>query len=45
MRHQYLYLDPDLIRQILAGLDLLRLFNQLVLASGGDVDEAMDWMR
>src|ERR1700730_10703233 len=45
MRHQYLHLDPELIRQILAGLDLLRLFNQLVLASGGDVDEAMDWMR
>jgi len=45
VRHQYLYLDPDLIRQILAGLDLLRLFNQLVLASGGDVAEAMDWMR
>jgi len=45
MRHQYLYLDPELIRQLLAGLDLLRLFNQLVLASGGDVEEAMDWMR
>jgi Ca-activated chloride channel homolog len=45
MRHQYLYLDPDLIRAILAGLDLLRLFNQLVLATGGDVEEAMDWMR
>jgi Ca-activated chloride channel homolog len=45
MRHQYLYLDPELIQQILAGLDLLRLFNQLVLATGGDVEEAMDWMR
>ena len=45
MRHQYLYLDPELIKAILAGLDLLRLFNQLVLASGGDVEEAMDWMR
>jgi Ca-activated chloride channel family protein len=45
MRHQYLYLDPELIRQLLAGLDLLRLFNQLVLASGGEVEEAMDWMR
>jgi Ca-activated chloride channel homolog len=45
MRHQYLYLDPDLIKALLAGLDLLRLFNQLVLASGGDVEEAMDWMR
>ena len=45
MRHRYLFLDPALIRAILAGLDLLRLFNQLVLASGGDVEEAMEWMR
>jgi Ca-activated chloride channel family protein len=45
MRHQYLYLDPELIQALLAGLDLLRLFNQLVLATGGDVEEAMDWMR
>jgi len=45
MRHRYRHLDPELVRAILAGLDLLRLFNQLVLASGGDVDEAMEWMR
>ncbi len=45
MRHQYLYLDPALIQAILAGLALLRLFNQLVLATGGDVEEAMEWMR
>jgi Ca-activated chloride channel homolog len=45
MRHQYLYLDPALIQAILAGLDLLRLFNQLVLATGGDVEEATEWMR
>lgn len=45
MRHQYIYLDPALIQALLAGLDLLRLFNQLVLATGGDVDEAMEWMR
>lgn len=45
MRHKYFHLDPELIRRLLAGLDLLRLFNQLVLASGGDVEEAMDWMR
>lgn len=45
MRHQYLYLDPALIQALLAGLDLLRLFNQLVLATGGDVEEAMEWMR
>src|SRR5947209_18250290 len=45
MRHKYFYLDPRIIQEILAGLDLLRLFNQLVLASGGDVEEAMEWMR
>jgi len=45
MRHRYFHLDPALLQAILAGLDLMRLFNQLVLASGGDVDEAMDWMR
>jgi uncharacterized protein with von Willebrand factor type A (vWA) domain len=45
VRHRYFYLDPELIKAILAGLDLLRLFNQLVLATGGDVEEAMDWMR
>ncbi|HYO15112.1 MAG TPA: VWA domain-containing protein [Thermoanaerobaculia bacterium] len=45
MRHQYVYLDPALLEAILAGLDLLKLFNQLVLASGGDVEEAMEWMR
>src|SRR6185503_4480517 len=39
MRHQYLYLDPELIQAILAGLDLLRMFNQLVLASGGAFEE------
>lgn len=45
MRHRYSYLDPDLIRQILAELGLRRLFNHLLLQSGGDVEEAMRWMR
>ncbi len=45
MRHRYLHLDPDLLAQLLANLDLQRLFQQLLLASGGDVDEAMEWMR
>ncbi len=45
MRHRYAHLDPELVRAILAGLDLLRLFNQLLLAAGGDAEEAMDWMR
>jgi uncharacterized protein with von Willebrand factor type A (vWA) domain len=45
MRHRYGYLDPDLIRQLLAGMGLRRLFNQLLLQTSGDVDEAMRWMR
>ena len=45
MRHRYSYLDPELIRQLLAEMGLRRLFNQLLLQSGGDVDEAMRWMR
>ncbi len=45
MRHRYAHLDPALLAALLAGLDLLRLFNQLVLASGGDPEEAMEWMR
>ncbi len=45
MRHRYSYLDPDLIRQLLAEMGLRRLFNHLVLQSGGDVEEAMRWMR
>ncbi|HVE70264.1 MAG TPA: VWA domain-containing protein [Thermoanaerobaculia bacterium] len=45
MRHRYGYLDPDLIRQLLSEMGLRRLFNHLLLQSGGDVDEAMRWMR
>src|SRR3954463_9448620 len=45
MRHRYSYLDPDLIRQLLAEMGLRLLFNHLLLQSGGDVDEAMRWMR
>ncbi|MFQ5526314.1 MAG: VWA domain-containing protein [Thermoanaerobaculia bacterium] len=45
MRHRFFHLDPDLLDSILAGLSLERLFNQLLLASGGDVEEAMNWMR
>jgi uncharacterized protein with von Willebrand factor type A (vWA) domain len=45
MRHRYSHLDPDLIRQLLAEMGLRRLFNQLLLQSGGDVEEAMRWMR
>jgi Ca-activated chloride channel family protein len=44
-RHRYSFLDPDLIRRLLAEMGLRRLFNQLLLQSGGDVEEAMRWMR
>ena len=45
MRHRYLHLDPDLLRRLLAELDLTRIFNHLLLAAGGDPEEAMNWMR
>jgi len=45
MRHRYSYLDPELLDQLLANLDLARLFNELLLASGGDVEQTMEWMR
>ncbi len=45
MRHRYSYLDPDLLRELLAGLDLLRIFNHLLLASGGNVEDAMELMH
>ncbi len=45
MRQRYSYLDPDLIRQFLSEMGLRRLFNHLLLQSGGDVEEAMRWMQ
>ena len=45
MRHRYRHLDPALLQALLAGLDLQRLFNQLLLAAAGDVETAMEWMR
>jgi len=45
MRHRCSWLDPELIRQLLAEMGLRRLFNQLLLQTGGDVEEAMRWMR
>src|SRR5438477_1507125 len=44
-RQRYSFLDPELIRRLLAAMGLRRLFNQLLLQSGGDVEEAMRWMR
>jgi uncharacterized protein with von Willebrand factor type A (vWA) domain len=45
MRHRYLHLDPSLLQSLMAGMELQRLFQQLLLASGGDAEEAMEWMR
>jgi Ca-activated chloride channel family protein len=45
MRHRYLHLDPALLKELLEGLDLLRLFNQLLLAGAGDAERARAWMR
>jgi Ca-activated chloride channel homolog len=45
MRHRYSFLDPELIRRLLAGMGLRRLFNQILLQVAGDVEEAMRWMR
>ncbi|HVN74950.1 MAG TPA: VWA domain-containing protein [Thermoanaerobaculaceae bacterium] len=44
MRHRYTHLDRELIAQLLAELDLRRLFNQLLLAAGGDAERAREWM-
>lgn len=45
MRHRYRYLDPNLVEALLQGMGLQRLFNQLLLAAGGDVDQTMEWMK
>ncbi|HLJ75400.1 MAG TPA: hypothetical protein VKU62_12490, partial [Thermoanaerobaculia bacterium] len=45
MRQRFSYLDPDLIRQLLAEMGLRRLFNHLLLQTGGDAEEAMRWMK
>ncbi|MBZ0115007.1 MAG: VWA domain-containing protein [Thermoanaerobaculia bacterium] len=45
MRHRYLHLDPELLRGLKIDGDLRRLFQQLLLVTGGDTEEAMAWMR
>lgn len=45
MRHVYTFFDPSWIQQILDEQALRRLFNELLLQSGGDPERAMDWMR
>ena len=45
MRHRYGYLDPSLLQALVEQLGLQELFQKLVLAAGGDAEEAMAWMR
>ena len=45
MRHRYAHLDPRLLQALMEEMSLQNLFNQLVLAAGGDPEQAMEWMR
>jgi uncharacterized protein with von Willebrand factor type A (vWA) domain len=45
VRHRYRKLDPALIGALRRQLDLRRLFQELLLLSGSEVEEALEWMR
>ena len=45
MRYRYADFPLDLLRQLLTMQELVKLFLQLVLQSGGDVEEALRWMK
>jgi Ca-activated chloride channel family protein len=45
MRYRYSEYPVDLLRQLLTYQDLVKLFLQLVLQTGGDVEEALRWMQ
>src|SRR5258706_13467292 len=45
MRYRYEDYPVDLLRQLLTYQELVKLFLQLVLQTGGDVEEALKWMR
>jgi uncharacterized protein with von Willebrand factor type A (vWA) domain len=45
VRHRFRHLDPSVLQALMEGLGLRELFQKLILAAGGDVDEAMEWMR
>jgi len=45
MRHVYSWLDPARLAELLASLDLRKLFNKLLLMAGGDVERALAWLR
>ena len=45
MRYRYEDYPVDLLRQLLTYQELVKLFLQLVLQTGGDVEEALRWMQ
>ncbi|HEX9149762.1 MAG TPA: hypothetical protein VF958_11430, partial [Thermoanaerobaculia bacterium] len=45
MRYRYGDYPVDLVRQLLTFQELTKLFLQLVLQTGGDVEEALRWMQ
>lgn len=45
MRYSYTELDLSLLRSLLDEQALRKLFNELLLRSSGDAEEAMQWMR
>ena len=45
MRYRYGELDLDLLRSLVAGEQLMELVRQLLLRTGGDVSEALAWMK
>jgi len=45
MRYRYSDFPTDLLRQLLTYQELVKLFLQLVLQTGGDVEEALRWMK
>ena len=45
MRYRYEDFPTDLLRELLTYQELVKLFLQLVLQSGGDVEEALRWMK
>ena len=45
MRYRYEDYPIDLLRQLLTMQELMKLFLQLVLQTGGDVEEALRWMK
>jgi Ca-activated chloride channel homolog len=45
MRYRYSDFPVDLLRQLLTYQELVKLFLQLVLQTGGDVEEALRWMK